>query len=477
MDSALNNRRWIEAVVATLATAVLLYFGNGLDPVWPLMWFAMVPVLLFSLRGSAWAAATTAIVAMMLGSLDLWSYFTSTLGMPAFAWLVIFLSASVVFAAAVLLFRALVLRGALWSALLAPSAVWVTLEYVRNLTSPHGTAGSLAYSQLQFLPFLQLASITGPWGMTFVLLLFSTALALGLYLRTSAPKRALRVVGAAVGVVAVVLVFGAIRLAIPQTGSVKVGLIASDEKANETVNDPGADTERLFSDYAREAEKLAANGAQVIVMPEKLGVTLEGKAAPTDAILQSVATRTKATVIAGVVHVNLPAKYNEARVYVPGLAVQRYDKEHMLPPFESNLTPGTSLVTLLHPQEKWGVAICKDMDFASPARRYGEAAVGLLLVPAWDFVVDASWHGHIALMRGVEDGFSMARAAKGGFLTVSDNRGRILGEVRSGAAPFATLLVDVPTEHSPTVYQYLGDWFAWVAMALLVLVLVSLRRR
>jgi apolipoprotein N-acyltransferase len=477
MDSALSYRHWIEAVLATLATGVMLYFGNGLHPAWPLMWIAIVPVLLFSLRGSAWATAATAIAAMMLGYLSLWSYFTTTLGMPAFAWLAVFLSASVGFAAAVLLFRARVLRGAVWSALLALPAGWVTLEYVRSVTTPHGSAGSLAYSQLQFLPFLQLASITGPWGMTFVLLLFSTSITLGLHLRTSAPRLALRVVGAAVGVVAAVLVFGAIRLAIPQTQLVKVGLIASDEKANALVTDPGQDTERLFGDYAREAEKLAAQGAQVIVMPEKLGVTLEGKAAATDALLQAVATRTKTTVIAGVVHVNLPAKYNEARIYVPGLAVQRYDKEHMLPPFESNLTPGTSLVTLLRPQEKWGVAICKDMDFASPARRYGEAAVGLLLVPAWDFVVDAAWHGHIALMRGVEDGFSIARAAKGGFLTVSDNRGRILGEVSSGSAPFATLLVDVPTQHSSTVYQYLGDWFAWVAMGMLVLMLVSWRRR
>jgi apolipoprotein N-acyltransferase len=52
-----------------------------------------------------------------------------------------------------------------------------------------------------------------------------------------------------------------------------------------------------------------------------------------------------------------------------------------------------------------------------------------------------------------------------------------LGEVRSSAAPFATLLVDVPTQHSVTVYQYLGDWFAWVSIALLVFGLASLRRR
>jgi apolipoprotein N-acyltransferase len=409
MAYAANYRRVGEAVLAIVATGAMFYFGNGLNPLWPLMWIAPLPVLLFALRSKWWATAMVTVAAMLLGNLNMWSYLTKTLGMPVSVWVGIFLAASVVFAAGVLLFRVLVLRGAVWSGLVALPAVWVTSEYVRNLTTPHGSAGSLAYSQLRFLPFLQLASITGPWGMSFVLLLFPAAIAIGLHLRQTSPKHALQVAGAGMGVVAAVLVFGAVRLAMPMTETARVGLITSDEKANAGVTDPGADTKRLFRDYAREAQKLAANGAQAIVMPEKLGVTLEGKTAETDAVLQSVAAQTGATVVAGVVHVDAPVKYNEARIYAPGSDVQRYDKQHMLPPFESNLKPGTTLTLLPRPHQKWGVAICKDMDFASPARLYGEAGTGLILVPGWDFVVDGSWHGHIAVMRGVEDGFSIAR--------------------------------------------------------------------
>jgi hypothetical protein len=43
-----------------------------------------------------------------------------------------------------------------------------------------------------------------------------------------------------------------------------------------------------------------------------------------------------------------------------------------------------------------------------------------------------------------------------------------LGHISS--APFATLLVDVPAAHSWTVYQLLGDWFAWVAIVLLAMI-------
>jgi apolipoprotein N-acyltransferase len=192
-----------------------------------------------------------------------------------------------------------------------------------------------------------------------------------------------------------------------------------------------------------------------------------------DSALQTAADKTGATIVAGVVRVAAPLKYNEARVYVPHLQVASYDKQHMLPPFESNLEPGTTLTMLPREHEAIGVAICKDMDFARPARSYGLAGAGVMLVPAWDFFVDDAWHGHMAIMRGVEDGFSVVRSAKGGFLTVSDWRGRIVAETRSNSAQFAMLVADVPAEHHPTVYQRLGDWFAWVVMASLVFVLTA----
>jgi apolipoprotein N-acyltransferase len=383
--------------------------------------------------------------------------------------------AALVFAVGVLLFRALLRRRAFWSALLALPATWVSFEYVRNLTTPHGTAGSLAYSQLNFLPFLQLASTTGPWGMSFLLLLFPAALAIGLHLRHKAPKQALRVVLASLGVIALVLIFGAVRLALQSRGQqVRVGLIASDEPANVNVADEGAATARLFREYAGVAEQLVARDAQIIVLPEKLGVIVDPGAQSADSIFQSLSDKTKSTIVVGLIHVSAPVKYNQARVYAPGTPVLSYDKHHLLPPFESNLKPGTALTLISKPPQTWGVAVCKDMDFTPLSRRYGQAGVGLMLVPGWDFSIDRWWHGHIAVMRGVESGFSIAHAAKDGYLTVSDDRGRILAETQSDSAPFATLLADAPVRHDATLYLLLGDWFAWLALAILVFTLVRL---
>jgi apolipoprotein N-acyltransferase len=477
MAFAIDYRRMVAAFLAVVSTAVLVWFGTGLNPSWPLLWFAPLPVLLFAARSPWWGAALTAALAWFLGGLNLWKYFSVALHLPAVVRAQIFIGPALVFMLAVLLFRALLRHGALWSALLAFPATWVSFEYLVNLTSPHGTAGNLSYSQLNFLPFLQLASVTGPWGISFLLLLFPAALAIGLHLRTAAPKQALRIVGAGLGVIVVVLVFGAVRLALPSSGQkIKAGLIASDLPANAGVVDEGAETARLFRDYAAEVEGLAARGAQVVVLPEKLGVAVEPDTKETDALFQALADKTKTKIVVGLVRVASPLKYNEARVYAPGTPVQSYDKQHMLPPFESNLEPGTTLRFLHEPSGTWGVAICKDMDFTPLSRQYGAAGAGLMLVPGWDFNLDRWSHGHMAVMRGVEDGFAIVRAAKQGYLTVSDDRGRILAETQSDSAAFAALVADVPVAHDNTLYLQLGDWFAWVVLAIFVFTLVQLYR-
>jgi apolipoprotein N-acyltransferase len=195
-----------------------------------------------------------------------------------------------------------------------------------------------------------------------------------------------------------------------------------------------------------------------------------------DAIFQSLADKTGSTIVVGLSHVSPQVMHNQARVYARGAEVLSYNKHHLLPPFESRFAPGRTLTTMQESTGTWGVAICKDMDFTQLSRQYGQAGAGLMLVPAWDFVLDRFSHGHIAVMRGVEDGFGIARAARGGYLTVSDNRGRILAETQSNSAPFATLIANVPAVHDRTLYLLLGDWFAWLTLAILVFALAQLFR-
>jgi apolipoprotein N-acyltransferase len=456
-------------------TAILVWFGTGLEPLWPLLWIAPLPILLIALHSSLPGAFLVALAAWLLGSLNMWHYFHGVLRAPYPALIAIFLGAALIFAIAVLIFRALARRGRYWSALFAFPAAWVSFEYLINVSSPHGTAASLAYSQLKFLPILQLASVTGPWGISFAVLLFPAALALALSLRRNDRAAALRLCASGVGLVFLAAGFGAIRLAAPASSShVKVGLITSDLRHNVDIAHEGADTQRLLHDYAAEADKLAARGAQVVVLPEKLGVVVGADADAIDREFQAIADRTRASIVVGVLDVLATAKFNRARIFVPESATLTYDKHHMLPPFESQLKPGTALTLLTRPQAPWGVEICKDMDFTALSRQYGAAGVALMLVPAWDFDLDRTWHGHIALMRGVESGFSIARAAKQGYLTVSDDRGRVIAEARSDAAPYVALIADTPAKHDATIYILGGDWFAWLAILVLAAALARI---
>ena len=485
MASAVDVKRLGLGVAATLVMAVLVFFGTGLHPFWPLMWFAPLPVLLFANRASWWGAALVAGFGLMLGYLNQWVLFHDLLRAPPPILAQIYLSEGVMFALAVLLYRALLRRGAYWSALVSVPVVVVSFEYLLNVTSPHGTAGSLAYSQLGFLPFLQLASITGPWGMSFLVLAFSTGIGVCLHLYPTAPRQAWDIGGAVAVVLIVVLAFGSVRLFTHQPGAdVKVGLVASDgaNGENDQVFEPGTPADQLFAQYASSVRTLAAQGAQVVVVPEKTAVVLDETEAETDSFFQKLADETGTGIVVGelrIRHETQPdqkKKYNEARVYLPGKAPASYDKEHMLPPFESNLTPGDSLTVLSRDAATWGVAICKDMDFTPLSADYGRKGVGLMLVPGWDFGIDYIQHGHIAILRGVESGFSIVRSAKGGSLYVSDDRGHVLAEVKSDSSPFTTLLATVPAGHDDTFYDRLQDWFAYLSVLLLVACLVMVFR-
>ena len=462
-----HRRPLFAGVVAVVLTAALLSIGNGMNPVWPVMWIAPLPVLVFAAEAASWwMAGAASALALLLGSLTMLYYLHSALGLPILAWFIPFSVASLLFALGVVLFRALVRRGALFSAAIALPALWTMGEYVSSFVPANGTAGSLAYTQLRFLPVLQVASVTGLWGISFLLLLFPSAIAAALHVWRVSAKRAARVVVTVLAILAVVLVFGVVRLATPSSGrTIKVGLLDTDKLQ---IAKPEAATEDLIQSYAEEAERLAGQGARIVVMPEKTGVLLERNAKAADEVLQAVADKTGATLVIGVLRVGWDEKFNEARIYQPRRTIATYDKEHMLPPFESDLTPGSSLTFLAEPSAMVGVAICKDMDFIRPALDYGRAGAALLLDPAWDFNVDRAWHGHIAIMRGVEDGFAVAHTAKDGFLTVTDSRGRILGEVRSSSVPFASLLVDVPVQHQDTIFSRFGAWFPWLAAALML---------
>jgi apolipoprotein N-acyltransferase len=107
--------------------------------------------------------------------LNEWSYSRAVL--PTWLVVSILLAVTCVFGATVSFFRSRMLRGKVWQAVLIVPSLWVAVEYIIAVTSVHGTFGDICYSQMNFLPILQIASVTGAWGISFCIFLFAATVA------------------------------------------------------------------------------------------------------------------------------------------------------------------------------------------------------------------------------------------------------------------------------------------------------------
>lgn len=469
-------------LLVALATALCLWWGTGLDPLWPLTWLAPLPILVVAPRAGQSRVAAAAFAAWVLGGLNMWTYMRSVAPLPAVAGALVVPAG--VFALCVLLFRALSRRGATWLAAFGLPAAWTSFEFLLSLTSPHGTFGSLAYTQTDLLALLQVASVIGIWGVTFLLLLPASAIAAAW--NVLGGQRRFAPLATAVALVALVFALGAVRL---QRSSphppVTVGLAATDATLDRFDAERAVDALPVVEDYARRIDVLAGRGAKVVVLPEKFVGVTPAYAAAVENTFGRAAARGGVTVVAGLNRLGEEALRNTAVVYSPTRGVvATYDKVHMVPGWEAGYRPGDR--PLILPQAAaggrdpaWGVAICKDLDFPALGRRYGEAAVGLLLVPAWDFGRDGRLHARMAVVRGVESGFALVRTAQRGLLTVSDDRGRVVAEMPSGEGPEALLTARIAPGSGRTPYARWGDWFGWLCLLLLAAALVrtSVQRR
>src|SRR5215469_8658718 len=171
MDS--HQRQVGIAVATALASGLGLFFGTGLHPVWWLTWIAPIPVLVAAARLTRGWAFATAFVAWAVGGLNMWNYFHVVLEVPVIPSMLFVSASALVFAVVVLVYRRF-LRVSAWQAALIFPALWVTYEFVWARVSPHSTFGNISYSQMNFLPVLQIASVTGIWGISFCLFLFAS---------------------------------------------------------------------------------------------------------------------------------------------------------------------------------------------------------------------------------------------------------------------------------------------------------------
>ena len=227
-------------------------------------------------------------------------------------------------------------------------------------------------------------------------------------------------------------------------------------------------TLELLREYADEVRRITPAGTQAVVLPEKIGRVSESALAEVDSLYSSTAAATHAAIILGLVRKTPSAAFNSSRLYsADGKLEANYDKHHLVPGVEPE-KPGDKRVILDEPSGRWGLQICKDMDFPKLSREYAAEGANLLLVPAWDFNLDRWLHARMAVLRAVENGFALARSARNGLLTLSDSRGRILAEAATVPGRFVSITGKVNVSREETFYTRTGDWFAWLCVAVFV---------
>jgi apolipoprotein N-acyltransferase len=247
---------------------------------------------------------------------------------------------------------------------------------------------------------------------------------------------------------------------------VAVGLAAADH-ANMQPPDSGGPADPTLAAYLQAAAALAAKGAEIVILPEKIEILDEAAAARARATLSVWARQHQTHVLIGFAIVTPDYRENRAWLFDDnGNLRVDYSKRHLVPFIEARFRPGDRDAVISLDGRSLGVAICKDMDFPQLARRYGRAGIHAMLIPAWDFDVDGIYHSRMAVLRGVEQGFSVIRSANQGVLTVSDPYGRIVAEVGSAQAPVTTLSAQAPLGGLRTLYGGIGDAFGWACVAM-----------
>jgi apolipoprotein N-acyltransferase len=458
--------RWAGAIL----TGALMALGLGLHPFVPVLWFAFVPLLAAAFGAGRFETWALGFVAGVISLAGLVGYYL-TVATPA-ATVGITLFTGLLMAGLASITRGVVRRSDHWLTPFVFPTLAAGFEMAISALSPHATAGSWAYSQMDWPQAIQVAALGGETAVVFLIALTSSTLAVALFRRRRIQAPVLAY-GLPLLVVAGVLGFGYLRIAdAPKAATVRVGLEAIDAK-DELPNGSGGPDDARLSAYLDGAHALAARGASIVVMPEKIENLDDAAAVRAKAGLGVSASADHAAILAGVSLHGKDGWRNVAWLFGPdGKQYVDYDKHHMVPAFESKYRVGKTYAVITLNGAKYGVAICKDMDFPALGRAY--AGVNAMLVPAWDFKVDGWLHGRMAMLRSVENGYSLIRAARNGRLTVNDRFGRVIADQPSRRQPISLLSADAPlAPGTPTVFDKGGWLFGWGCLGLTVLIILA----
>lgn len=477
--SVSDTRRFVYGSLIVLLSGMGWYWGNGLTGTyWYLAWLAPIPSLIgsfyCSLRTSFWLA----YAAYFVGRLSWFSYLeTVTSFLPA---VLLTLALPYAYARIVVYSKRVILTFDTGYTVLAYPVLITSFEYLVVTCSPDGSATSMAYPQADVLPLIQIASLTGLLGISFLVSLFPSFVGVGWLAYKRRENWLAYLVGSAILLFGALFFFGVHRLSRQSPNSdIAVGLITlAEERHHKNHQMTGQQITSVSNDYDQAIAQLAHQGVALVLLPETaLRLTPENSQTVLH-LLKSIALRHRLQLVVGVSNYSQTQARNTALVISPdGTVAADYTKNYLVRGFERQFTPGHQIGLFSLAGHKAGVAICKDLDFPGYIRAYGQEKVSILFVPANDFRVDDWLHSRMAILRGVENGFSVVRTARQGRLTISDQFGRVLAEANSSDGNKAALTGEVSSVPETTFYARTGNWFGLLTLLAAAYLLWRIRVR
>jgi apolipoprotein N-acyltransferase len=376
--------------------------------------------------------------------------------------------------------------------------IWVALEMARGRLLTGFPWNFLGASQYKMLPLIQIAAVTGVYGVSFLVVWMSVALVIALLSLARKPQH--WVWGeAGLPLLAAVATasFGANKMAKTQPAPEELVVALVQPAFAQTMIWNEAEDDARLNQVIALSEKALASPASLLIWPEGAlsSLTPEHQAALARLTarhgiwLVATADLNETPAGGGTEYFNssilinpkgaLAAVYHKRKLVIfgeyvpPWLAFLKW-----VTPIDGAFTPGQEPAQFVvdHPDARFSVLICFEDAFAGEAREH--------VAPDTDFLVNLTndgWFGNgpaglqqaaTAVFRAVENGVPLVRCTNNGLTCWIDAQGR-LREILSVAgnvfgAGFMTAHIPLRPggERGRTFYNLHGDWFGWGCCAM-----------
>lgn len=439
---AVSQLRWGIGLLAFVAPVPFLAYLRGTRGVRSRLWFSAAVL-------AAYTLATLKIVTEPL--------------VPIFAFLYS-VPFTLAYAPAFLAADAVRRRSPPWVGVLAFPSLMVLVEYALHRLTPFGSWAAAAYTQVDNLPLLQVASLTGMAGVSFIVYFVGAALE-----ALIADPRAGRAPATAAAVVLVVAVsYGSLRLTAAATGeTVTVAAVGTDGTIRGWPVPPEDELERVDEGLFARTAQAASAGAKLVSWTEASNAVPPHKEAAYLERLRAAAREHQIELVASYIVPHDDAQqYENKYVWVrpTGEIDHVYNKHYPVPgePAIAGTEPFRAVDTAAG---RATGAICYDFDFPALGLAQARLGIDLAVLPSSDWRGIDPIHTQMASVRAIEGGYSLLRSTRFGLSAGYDPYGRVRAWESSFDTQKRVLLVGLPRRGVNTVYTRIGDAFVGLCAA------------